>query len=39
VAILSSSGPVFSLSLVAALLGCLLSLNGFLLLVRIPFFN
>jgi hypothetical protein len=37
VAILSTSGPVFTFSLLAAVLGCLLSLNGFLLLIRIPF--
>jgi hypothetical protein len=39
VAILSTSRPVFTFSILAAVLGCLLSLNGFFLLVRIPFFE
>jgi hypothetical protein len=39
VAILSTSRPVFFFSIGAAALGCLLSLNGFLLLIRIPFFD
>jgi hypothetical protein len=39
VAILSTSRPVFIFSVFAALLGCLLCLNGFLLIVRIPFFD
>jgi len=39
IAILAQSGPIFSFSLVAAGLGALLSLNGFLLLFRLPFFH
>ena len=39
VSILSSSRPVFIFSLVSASLGALLSLNGFFLLVHIPFFH
>jgi hypothetical protein len=36
VSILSTSRMVFLLSTIAAFLGCLLSINGFLLLVRLP---
>ena len=36
ISILSGSRPVFGLSIVCALLGSLLCLNGYLLLVRIP---
>jgi hypothetical protein len=39
VSILSASRPVFGFSIVAAALGTLLSVNGFLLWVKIPFFN
>lgn len=39
VAILSGSRPVYYLSIVAAVLGALLSFNGFTLLVRLPFFH
>jgi len=39
VAILAHSGPVFYFSLVAAAAGALLSLNGYLLLFRLPFFH
>ena len=39
VSILSASRPVFGFSIVAAALGALLSLNGYLLWVKIPFFN
>ena len=39
IAILSSSGPVFYFAAACALLGILFSLNGFLLLFRIPFFH
>jgi len=39
VSILSASRPVFGFSIVAAALGALLSVNGFLLWVKIPFFN
>jgi hypothetical protein len=38
IAILASSGAMYGFSIVSAVLGALLSLNGFLLLVRIPFF-
>jgi hypothetical protein len=37
ISILSGSRPVFVFSLIAAILGALLSLNGFTLLARIPF--
>ena len=37
ISILSGSVPVFFISVFAAVLGGLLSLNGFLLLIRIPF--
>jgi len=36
IAILSTSGPVFLFSLITALLGCILSFNGFFLIFRIP---
>ena len=39
VSILSASRPVFGFSIVAAALGALLSVNGFLLWVKIPFLN
>jgi len=39
IAILSGSRTVFYFSLVSAVMGSLLSLNGFLLAVRIPFLN
>lgn len=39
VSILSASRPVFAFSIVAATLGALLSLNGYLLWVKIPFFH
>jgi len=39
VAILSTSRPVFIFSVFAAAMGCLLGLNGFLLIFRIPFFD
>lgn len=39
VSILSASRPVFGFSVVAAALGALLSLNGYLLWVKIPFFH
>jgi hypothetical protein len=39
IAILSSSRPVFYFSLVSAVLGAILSVNGFLLLFRLPFFH
>jgi hypothetical protein len=39
VSILSSSRPVFGFSVVAAALGAILSLNGYLLLFRIPFLH
>jgi hypothetical protein len=37
ISILAGSAPVFYISVLSAVLGSLLSLNGFLLLVRIPF--
>lgn len=37
ISILSGSRPVFGLSIVCAILGSLLCLNGYLLLVRLPF--
>ena len=39
IAILSSSRPVFYFSLVSALLGSILSVNGFLLFFRFPFLH
>ncbi len=39
IAILSGSRPVFYFSLVVAFLGGLLSLNGFLLLIKVPFLH
>ena len=39
VAILSQSGAIFGVSLVAAMFGSLLCLNGFFLLVRLPFLS
>jgi len=39
VAILAHSAPVFYFSLAAAAAGALLSLNGYLLLFRLPFFH
>jgi hypothetical protein len=39
IAILSGARPVFYFSLVAALAGSLLSANGFLMVVRLPFFH
>lgn len=39
IAILANSQPMFVFALGAASLGALLSLNGFLLLVRLPFFH
>ncbi len=39
IAILSGARPVFYFSLVAALAGSLLSANGFLMIVRLPFFH
>jgi hypothetical protein len=37
ISILSGSRPVFGLSIVCAILGSLLCLNGYLLLIRLPF--
>lgn len=39
VAILSGSHPVFFFALIGAILGSLFSLNGFLLLLKFPFFH
>jgi hypothetical protein len=39
VAIIAGSRPVFIVSIGAAMLGSLLTINGFLLLVRVPFFH
>jgi hypothetical protein len=39
IAILASSGAMYGFSMVCAALGALLTLNGFLLLVKIPFFH
>ncbi len=39
VSILSSSRPVFYFSMVSALLGAVLSINGFFLIFQIPFFH
>jgi hypothetical protein len=39
VSIIASSRPVFILSIGAAVLGSLLTLNGFLLLLRLPFLH
>ncbi len=39
VAILATSAPMYFFSIVLACLGAILSLNGFLLLVRIPFLH
>jgi hypothetical protein len=37
ISILSGSRPVFGLSIVSAIMGSLLCLNGYLLLIRLPF--
>jgi hypothetical protein len=37
ISILSGSRPVFGLSIVSAVMGALLCLNGYLLLIRLPF--
>jgi len=39
VSILSQSRAIFGVALTAAILGALLGLNGFLLLVRLPFLS
>lgn len=39
IAILSASRPVFYFSLVSAVLGTILSTNGFLMIFRLPFFR
>ena len=39
VAILSSSGPVYLFSVISAILGTLLSLNGFFMIVHLPYFH
>ena len=39
ISIISGSCPVFYFALVSAILGTFFSLNGFLLLFRIPFFH
>ena len=39
ISIISSSRPIFYFALVGAILGTLFSLNGFLLIFRIPFFH
>jgi hypothetical protein len=39
VSILSVSRPVYYFSMISAFLGALLSLNGFFLIVRLPFFH
>ncbi len=39
VSILSASRPVFYFSMVSAVLGAILSLNGFLLIFKVPFFH
>ena len=39
ISILSGSRPTFGFSLVLAVLGVLLSVNGFTLLVHLPFFH
>ncbi|MGA2193219.1 MAG: DUF4337 domain-containing protein [Nitrospirota bacterium] len=39
ISILADSPPVFSVSVVSALMGALLSLNGYLLIFRIPFLH
>jgi hypothetical protein len=39
ISILAVSRPVFSLALCSASLGCIMMLNGYLLLFRIPFFH
>jgi hypothetical protein len=39
IAILSGSGPIYVFAIVAACLGSLLSINGFLLLVNLPFLH
>lgn len=39
IAILAHSGSIFCFALVSAVLGALFSLNGFLLLFRLPFFH
>jgi hypothetical protein len=37
IAILSSSGAVFAISMVSAVMGAILMLNGYLLIIKIPF--
>jgi hypothetical protein len=39
IAIIAASRPMFGFALVSAILGALLSLNGFLLIFHIPFFH
>jgi hypothetical protein len=39
ISIISGSRPIFYFALVGAILGTLFSLNGFLLISRIPFFH
>ena len=39
ISILSGSRPVFYLAIIGASLGTLFSLNGYLLIFRIPFFH
>jgi len=39
VAILASSAPMYGFSILLAAIGALLSLNGFLLLVGVPFLH
>ena len=39
IAILSTSRPIFYFAIVSAILGSLFSLNGYLLIFRIPFFH
>jgi hypothetical protein len=39
ISIISGSRPIFYFALVGAILGTLFSLNGFLLIFRIPFFH
>lgn len=39
IAILSASRSIFYFALIAAILGTLFSLNGYLLIFRIPFFH
>jgi hypothetical protein len=39
IAILSTSRPIFIFSIISAITGCILSLNGFLMVFRLPFFG